>query len=338
MATSPRSDKAGRWVPNLWEHRKYEPRACDLLGLQSVRREIGLALILVAGCDKVLGLQRKPPDASSSMGIDAAACGASSTPGLDDDGDGEVNETDVCPRVPHQGTADEDLDGVPDDCDPCPQLVGAAAGDDPECDGMGAACDPQPDAQNTTRFFGFATDQGLVLERTLIVNGNATMSLQNTNVLSTVTVTDAGAVPARFTAHVKLRRAMVQPFWSYQIVVQYGAPPHRLQIMLEKQATSGALSVSITVDSALPRPATLMLGSLTAADLTFDLQATIKPQDVEATAVIDGVGAGTVAAPMPPNIDGPVSYGVAMYRDVDAINASTTFADTAYFSYTTLVP
>lgn len=53
-------------------------------------------LLLLAGCDVVLGLDR---------------------PGHDDDGDGAPDDVDACPHLPDQSTLDADNDGISLDCD-----------------------------------------------------------------------------------------------------------------------------------------------------------------------------------------------------------------------------
>jgi hypothetical protein len=105
--------------------------------------QFGVVVLILAcaGCDKVLGLHEvyMPGECNAAELQDE----------LDEDGDGQLNKVDECPLVANQTTNDEDTDGAPDDCDLCPQIMSAAdTGGDPDCDGIGAACDPDPALAN----------------------------------------------------------------------------------------------------------------------------------------------------------------------------------------------
>jgi hypothetical protein len=76
------------------------------------------ALLLLASCDRVLGLER-PSDAGDAGGEPVDACVATNS--HDEDGDGTFDSCDACPGVKHMPpVADLDLDTVPDACDPRP--------------------------------------------------------------------------------------------------------------------------------------------------------------------------------------------------------------------------
>ncbi len=82
-----------------------------------------LVLLLIASCDRVLGLQPNP--------IDGAVDG---TPAV---------------RPGYITPGDYDLDGRVNGTDPCPMFGGAGEDDDPDGDGVGAACDPNEQVDST---------------------------------------------------------------------------------------------------------------------------------------------------------------------------------------------
>src|SRR5688500_11835852 len=123
----------------------------------------GLALVLgLAGCDRVFALQHVKGLLDGGVDRDAAlVCDDSDLdPNEDADGDSVLNGIDSCPRVANASPADEDNDGIPDACDQCPQFV--AAGVDLDCDGIGAACDPNDEIAHDRRFFGLATGADVI--------------------------------------------------------------------------------------------------------------------------------------------------------------------------------
>jgi hypothetical protein len=68
---------------------------------------------MLAGCDYVYGLNGRidvdaPMDAHADGFVD----------GVDDDGDGEDNDVDLCPHIAFESQVDDDQDGISRDCDP----------------------------------------------------------------------------------------------------------------------------------------------------------------------------------------------------------------------------
>ena len=293
-----------------------------------------VSLVLgAAGCDRVLGLQRNPPDAPPAP--DAAFCVATGLPGDDDDGDSIINSADRCPQVANQSDADdEDADTAPDACDPCPQLVGDLAGNDPDCDGLGAACDPQPMAFNSRRFHGFVGQIGYELQDTVIEAGAARMEVTNTNGTSELIVSDPARLPARLEAQVTIKNARVEQYWSFDIVLLSG--PARIEIELEKHETTHTLNIVNKLDAT--RLGMKTLGALPAGsnDITFQIKTDVAMTSIETTIVIDGVGSTSLATealvPRP-----EVKYGFSLNRDANPTVTSTTGV-TPFFIFTTLAP
>ncbi|MBA3503127.1 MAG: hypothetical protein H0T65_22395, partial [Deltaproteobacteria bacterium] len=269
-----------------------------------MRWAIASLLLGLVGCDKVLGLERNPPDAPGP-GI----CVEDGPSGSDDDGDSIINSQDKCPQFPHQiDTDDEDQDETPDACDLCPQKVGEAAGDDPDCDGLGAACDPQPMAANTRRFFGFGSQGGLRLFNTMLELNSALMPLTNTATSATLSVEELGSLPMKLETEVQVENARVYQYWSYDLQMKTaGAPPYEIQ--LEKREMTHNLYLVVEQENLLGEMA---LGQLPAniTNLQFRLETTVTPTRIIATIVIEGVGTATVdvAAGVP----NPFEFGMSM--------------------------
>jgi hypothetical protein len=112
-----------------------------------------IALIHVAGCNQILGLEAPGDDESNAdardhdaVDLDAAA---------DRDGDGVLDGIDVCPDAADPGQFDEDGDGRGDRCDLCPHLDQLDDVDRDE-DNIPDACDPYPGtASGRLRWSGF---------------------------------------------------------------------------------------------------------------------------------------------------------------------------------------
>lgn len=135
------------------------------------------SVVVLCGCDGVFRLTELPPPAADAAGSDAvAACRyamvAAAEPGKDEDGDGVINSVDSCPTVPDAAEHDEDADGIPDGCDPCPMIV--AAGDDADCDMVGAACDPDDSIPHVQTLYGFGDSIGLSVYAVTVADDRAT--------------------------------------------------------------------------------------------------------------------------------------------------------------------
>jgi len=120
--------------------------------------------VLAAGCNLVFGLdETSPRDASGKDGRVDAAIDAVNPNDLD--GDGVLNEQDRCVNVPNPDQHDEEGDGYGDVCDNCPQVGNVDQEDKEEAilglprDGVGDACDPNPESPGDRLVFfdGFGT-------------------------------------------------------------------------------------------------------------------------------------------------------------------------------------
>lgn len=147
-----------------------------------MRRGLLASVVVLCGCDGVFKLTEVPPPAADSAGIDAggidavSACRyatvAADEPGKDEDGDGTINSLDPCPTVPGVTDHDEDADGIPDACDLCPTIV--AAGDDADCDMVGAACDPDDSITHVQTIYGFGDAIGLSVYEVTVADDRVT--------------------------------------------------------------------------------------------------------------------------------------------------------------------
>jgi len=132
-----------------------------------------VGLLVMAACDGVFDLTKVSIPIDSTADNDADADGCPYTmldPGANADQDSELNGADPCPLVTNQDLHDEDGDLVPDACDLCPQL--GAAGDDADCDQLGAACDPAETMPHERVFFGFGSALGLDVRSNASVTGD----------------------------------------------------------------------------------------------------------------------------------------------------------------------
>ncbi len=79
-----------------------------------------VGLVLLAGCDYVLGLERNPPDVlPDAPETDAAVgCWTNNRQDHDEDGDRRMDGCDNCPGVFNAQQEDDDGDGVGNRCDP----------------------------------------------------------------------------------------------------------------------------------------------------------------------------------------------------------------------------
>src|SRR5512143_3244286 len=140
------------------------------------RRRCGLSYLLLVlaglgGCDRVFELRHvESSTVDAAMQGDGSTCPTALAPDGDEDHDGALNATDPCPRVANEDPHDEDGDATPDVCDLCPTLAGSAAGADADCDGLGAACDPDDAIPHERQFNGFGSSLELTLEGGMTVS------------------------------------------------------------------------------------------------------------------------------------------------------------------------
>ena len=121
-------------------------------------------LAVVTACNAVLGLD---PVGLGDGGLDAT---------LDRDDDGVLDGDDVCPDVADPRQHDEDGDEVGDLCDNCPHLTNPDQLDVLEGathDGIGDACDPNPDRLGDVVVWFDAFDDGQLDPRWTLALGAA---------------------------------------------------------------------------------------------------------------------------------------------------------------------
>ncbi len=94
-----------------------------------------MLVLLLCGCDKLVGLTERPPDAF--VFLDAAPDGS---PDKDTDGDGLTDNLDNCIFAANPDQHDEDGDHVGDPCDNCPHIKNQSQ-ENGDGDGLGDACD-----------------------------------------------------------------------------------------------------------------------------------------------------------------------------------------------------
>jgi hypothetical protein len=160
-----------------------------------VNRAAFWLVVLAAGCDGVFKLTElpRPPDAAADVMVDASLCEyATLSPNADKDMDGVINAIDPCPTVALEGSHDEDGDSIVDACDPCPMTI--VAGDDLDCDLLGAACDPDDTVPHAQTFFGFGDTKGLSVGAVVVANDRVTgpSGVKSGSVLSSSPVSPIG--------------------------------------------------------------------------------------------------------------------------------------------------
>jgi thrombospondin type 3 repeat protein len=113
-------------------------------------------VVLLAGCNAVLGLDPTVTDQTSDRDGDGIADDLDNCPDFastdltDTDGDGLGDPCDPC-SWPSDPARDDDGDGAATAADNCPGVAGAQT--DGDGDGVGDACDPQPGKHDKLRCF-----------------------------------------------------------------------------------------------------------------------------------------------------------------------------------------
>lgn len=291
-------------------------------------------LLLLAGCDEVLGLKEIP----DALVADAPpACPVDPLPtGGDADGDGTLNEVDGCPFVANQSSNDEDGDTLLDACDPCPTIAGDLAGNDPDCDGIGAACDPSSEVPHVRLFYGFDSLTGIRFgepaEDGEVVNGRVRMTMNNVNTYSRMRLLDPTSQVATYELAGAIENNNYPNYWTMSLVVEASAA---LEFQLEKSMGDNTLSVALQRDDA--DLAIQPIGQAKAI-VDFHLRATIEA-DGRMTAAFTVSGVTTPLAATTSPITGPVMFAVEVNRDpsTPAPDVNTVFV-LNHASYTTVRP
>lgn len=272
---------------------------------------VGIALATsTVGCDQIFRLQAPPIDSG------VAVCAyATLAPDGDEDRDGVLNANDQCPTVPTHGLHDEDLDGMPDECDLCPEL--ALAGDDVDCDAVGAACDPDEAIEHTQTFYGFGSDTGLSLIADGKITGDAFHFTQGAAGYGGVRVTQRTPAPGSYEVHA-IVSGIDATYWDLGILVTDVAASIEYAMQISVVNRTVSLGISEFRGDNLARVMDVGTVGTTA---TFTLRATIVGADVQfellgdARASVSATIPTLPAAPLPP---GSITWGIAAYRDLPA--------------------
>jgi hypothetical protein len=268
-----------------------------------VRRGLTLLLLAAAGCDRVFGLADLTGYHDGTSDARPQCDYEGLDPARDDDGDGVLNGVDACPTVPSASPADEDGDQVPDACDLCPQFV--MAGADGDCDGIGAACDPDDTLPHDRTFYGFADATGISLYQASVVDGAINFSYA-TNTFHSVRTLANHLPEGMFEATFVIRNNDTD-FGEWSIVLLDGPNTSVLRFEIEFDADKWSL---VVVDG-MTDMAQVDIGSRP-ADVQFRLRGFIEGGTVRAE--LTGDGAATTMVTLPA-VTKPVTMGLWSYRD-----------------------
>lgn len=283
---------------------------------------VAVLVLLASGCHEVFGLAPRdlPP-----------VCGPELLDGRDDDGDAVLNEDDPCPLLALEARDDEDGDGVPDDCDACPQLLDP--GVDPECDGIGSACDPDDGIAHERRFYGFTSGRGFRAYNSALADGQLVMTQKAPPLSTSNVVMDARAsTTASYEAGGTVAN-LVEQFQEIAITVDDGAREYRLSI--EKHARGQSFAVIKLYGTPSTDLARLSIGTFPLphpGEVPFKLVAHTTSSGIEVQATFgDFRGGVSVDAQSAPLAASDIEYGFLMYRDPDV---TETVGRLEYFQYT----
>lgn len=269
-----------------------------------MRWPLVLGLVAVTGCDRLFEFNADPV---------AATCAEPLAPDGDEDHDSVLNGVDACPRVANQEAHDEDQDSTLDACDLCPQLV--TAGADVDCDGLGAACDPDDTIPHIQEFFGFGSSRGIRLAEATVANDVLQLPIPSTAQIAGSGHVDAPVdgdgtyeitgrfrrtthPPATDFGYVALRFTPLQGTVDYLARISggdSGGPYGYFQIQ------ENGVSVAETSIGTLP------------LDGAFTLRVTITATTMDAT--LTGFATATLTVPLTAPM-GTVEYWIEAYHDV----------------------
>jgi hypothetical protein len=292
--------------------------------------QFGVVVLILAcaGCDKVLGLHEvyMPGECNAPELQDE----------LDEDGDGQLNKVDECPLVANQTTNDEDTDGAPDDCDLCPQIMSAAdTGGDPDCDGIGAACDPDPALANERRFYGFAQISDIEVSESdgFVADGALHLTLTNTNLSSEFTMPGTAPAAATYEMGGTVDLANASSFWSLSMKVQDPQEPlARIELQLEK-GSAGRVRVLFEQDELAVTSTSITIFQQAPAIMTFVMRATVANDMISGVVTLNELT--TALPPIPITPRDPIRFGgIANHT----MSTTATKISVDYYVYTTLLP
>ena len=259
-----------------------------------------LAAASMAGCDQVFGLASRTPDG----GVEACAY-TKLAPDQDEDLDGTLNGADLCPGVPFATTHDEDSDGVPDVCDLCPAQLEAGA--DLDCDGIGAACDPDDTRPHTTQFFGFGATTGLSIEADLVLANDALRFAQVGSDYGRAVVLMPVPSSGQYELHATITGADAT-YWEMSLFVD-GDTGNRYQVGISFVGGAGKLKISNFNAAEIAEAPFGPVGSILNLVLRMELAGT------EIRASVGGNEATAELVATAPGLSAPLTYSFGAYRD-----------------------
>jgi hypothetical protein len=271
---------------------------------------------VITGCGTVFTLDNveAPPRCDYQQPLPA---------GGDLDQDTQLNAVDTCPRVASQTTDDEDADGIPDACDTCPQLAGA--GDDLDCDGLGAACDPDDAVPHDRTFVGFGSPQPLALYGAVTLVDSVARFETNAETYGYAFVSEPVAPDGDYETGIEITAADVT-FTQTSLVFQDSAGIGELFRIEVYNDSELHWAVRVWTNGGDTYGMVNLPTGITPSSPHFTLRASIRGQTVDAQLLGDLTA--TLTAPLTITLPSTVRFGVHWYRDPGG--AATYHSDATY--------
>lgn len=294
-------------------------------------------------CDKVLGLQERPAVPDALLPNPAECPQAPLDPFLDEDADGDLNGADPCPRHAFQTSNNEDGADQVDDCDLCPKIASREeTGADPDCDGIGAACDPDSAVLHDRRFHGFGGGSEIEFadpsEDGVVRDGAVHMMLTNDNGSSIFNIPTAAPLAGLYEVAGSITNATSSTYWTVSISVETLDKSQRYELELERNS-SQVLAAAVQLNGVDVAGSQRMFVGPTTPVLTFYLRADITNGSLAGLIRVNNESLVVPRVSLPP-LGEITRYGFRVVRDPDQVNSVPIESEvvTEYYSYTTPRP